>query len=98
MYITVNDVIGEKRIDLVYPIQCKEVVVVSMISDNVQYLLKEPVKLILKTEKDAELPKGAYTDKEPNAMIGLKLKSRMDSRDYVLKENKLENVMKLGQT
>ena len=78
MYITVNDVIGEKRIDLAYPIQGKEVAVVIMQSENVQYLLKEPVKLLLKTE-----------------LSGLELKSRMDSRDYVLKENKLKNVTKM---
>ena len=78
MYITVNDVIGEKRIDLAYPIQGKEDAVVIMLSKNVQYLLKEPVKLLLKTE-----------------LNGLELKSRMDSHDYVLKENKLENVTKM---
>ena len=78
MYITVNDVIGEKRIDLAYPIQGKEVAVVIMLSENVQYLLKEPVKLLLETE-----------------LNGLELKSRMDSHDYVLKENKLENVTKM---
>ena len=45
MYITINDVIGEKRIDLSYPIHPtagqgearKEIAVVSMFSDNVQY-------------------------------------------------------------
>ena len=38
MYITINDVIGEKRIDLSYPIHSnKEVAVIIMLSDNVQY-------------------------------------------------------------
>ena len=41
MYITVNDVIGEKRIDLAYPIQRKEAAVVIMLSDNVQYWLNK---------------------------------------------------------
>ena len=36
MYITITDIIGEKTIDLVYPIQGKEIAVVSMFSDNVQ--------------------------------------------------------------
>ena len=40
MYITINDVIGEKRINLSYTIQGKEVAVVSMFSDNVQYWIK----------------------------------------------------------
>ena len=48
MYITINDVIGEKRIDLSYSIHPtagqdearKEIAVVSMFSDNVQYWLQ----------------------------------------------------------
>ena len=66
-----------------------------MLSENIQYLLKEPVKLILKTGKDMELPKGVYTDKELNAIIGLELKLGIESLDYVFRTNKLENVMKL---
>ena len=37
MYIKVNDMIGEKTIYLAYPIQGKEVTVVSMFSQNIQY-------------------------------------------------------------
>ena len=42
MYITINDVIGSKRIDLSYPISSgkeapMEMAVVIMLSDNVQY-------------------------------------------------------------
>ena len=33
---------GEKRIDLVYPILGKEVAVVSVLSDNIQYEFPEP--------------------------------------------------------
>ena len=41
MYITINDIIGEARIDLSYPIRPrKEISVVSMLSDNVQYWLQ----------------------------------------------------------
>ena len=59
MYITINDVIGEKTIDLSYPIHSgKKIAVVSMFSNNVQYLLKEPMKLVLKTGEDVELKKG----------------------------------------
>ena len=95
MYITVNDVIGEKRIDLAYPIQGKDVAVVFMLSENVQCWLKEPMKILLKMGEEMELKKGVYTDKELNAMIGLELKLGMDSRHYVPKENKLENVTKI---
>ena len=95
MYITVNDIIGEKRIDLAYPIQGKEVAVVIMLSEIVQYWLMKPMKILLITGEEMELKKGVYTDKELNAMIRLELKLGMDSRDYVLKENKLENVTKM---
>ena len=41
MYITINDVIGEKTIYLSYPIKnfdsSKEVAVINMLSDNVQF-------------------------------------------------------------
>ena len=41
MYITINNIKGEKRIDLSYPIQNfdsdKEIAVIRMLSDNVQY-------------------------------------------------------------
>ena len=96
MYITVNDVIGEKRIDLAYPIWDKGVTVVNMLSDNVQYWLKEPMKIRLKTEEDVALTKEVYTDKELNALNGPELKSGIESRDYVLRTNKLENVTKLA--
>ena len=73
MYITINDVIGEKTIDLSYPIcSGKEIAVISMFNNNVQYLLKEPVKLVLKTGEDVELKKGVYTDKELNAIYWIR--------------------------
>ena len=39
MYITINDVIGKKRIDLSYPIKGKDIAVVSMLSNNVVSVL-----------------------------------------------------------
>ena len=89
MYITVNDVIVKKRIVLAYPIQGEEAAVISMLSNNVQYWLKQAIKILLKMGEEMVLSKGVYMDKELNVMIGLELKSQMDSRDYVLKENKL---------
>ena len=96
MYIAVNDVISEKRIDLAYPIQGKEVVVVSMLSDNVQYWLKEPMKIRLKMGEDMALMKEVYMDKELNIIIGPESKLGIESRDYFLRANKLENVTKLA--
>ena len=47
MYITINDVKGEKRIDLSYPINPrKEITIVSMHSSNAQYWLQGPIEVL----------------------------------------------------
>ena len=59
MYITINDVKGEKTIDLSYPIHSKkEIVVVSMHSNNSQILLHRSIEVLLKTGKKIVLDKG----------------------------------------
>ena len=96
MYIIINDTTCKKTIDLYYPIRsAKEIAVVSMFSNNVQYLFKEPMKLVLKTNEDVELKKGVYTDKELNAKIGSEMKLQMDYRDYILGTNKLEHITEM---
>ena len=51
MYITINNVIGEKRISLSYLIQnfdsSKEVAIVSMFSDNIQYEITKTMEFKL---------------------------------------------------
>ena len=49
----INDIIGEKTIDLSYPIKgrdasVEEIAVVSMFSNNVQYWLQETIEVLLK--------------------------------------------------
>ena len=87
MYITINDIIGKKRIDLSYPIcSGKEIAVISMFSNNVQYWLQGTIEVLLKMGKKIVLNKAVYTDKELNALIGLELKSQMmDYRNDVLR-------------
>ena len=47
MYITINDVIGEKTIDLSYPIHLRKgITVITMLSDNVQYNILKPHTII----------------------------------------------------
>ena len=50
MYIVINNDIGEKRIDLSYPIRnfdsSKEVAVIIMLSNNVQYKIVKPLTII----------------------------------------------------
>ena len=87
MYITINDVIGEKTIDLSYPIYPEnEIAVVSMFSNNSQILLKKSMEVLLYTGKKIVLNKGVYTDRELDSLIGTELKSQMlDSSDDVLR-------------
>ena len=97
MYITINDIKGEKTIDLSYPIHSrKEIAVVSMHSSNFQILLHRSIEVLLKMGKKIVLNKGVYTDKELNSLIGTELKSQMlDSRNDVLRTNKLERITKM---
>ena len=103
MYITIDDIIGKKTIDLSYPIHLtagrgkarKENAVVSMFSDNVQYWLREPIKVLLETGDETIMVKAVYMDKELNAILGPRLKLQMVSRDDVLRTNKLEKVMNM---
>ena len=98
MYITINDVKGEKTIDLSYPIYpAKEIAVVSMFGNNSQILLQKSMEVLLYTGKKIVLNKGVYTDKELDLLIGTDLKSQMlDSRDDVLRTNKLKKITKVA--
>ena len=99
----INGIAGEKMIDLSYPIKSKEalgprtveIAVVSMISNDVLYWLKGPIEVLLETGKKIVLNKEVYTDKEPNAIIGQKMKLRMDDRNDVLRTSKLDNATKM---
>ena len=93
MYTTIDNIIGKKRIELVFLIQGKEVAIISMFSDNVPYWLKEPMKVLLPTNEEKELLKvRVYMNRELNESIGSKLKLQLVSHDYVIKKNKLKHV------
>ena len=97
MYITINDIKGEKTIDLSYPIHSKkEIAVVSMHSNNSQILLHRSIEVLLNMGKKIVLNKGVYMDKELNSLIGMELKSQMlDFRNDILRTNKLEGITKM---
>ena len=96
MYITINDIIGRKTIDLSYPIKGKEIAVVSMFRNNFLYWLQGPIEVLLTTGRKIVLNKGAYTDKELNLLIGTELKLRTEDREDVLSTRKLEKVTKMA--
>ena len=102
MYITINDVIGEKMIDLSYPIHSatgrgKEIAVVSMHISNSQILLHRSIQVLSIKGKKVVLNKGVYMDKELNSLIGTEFKSQMlEFRNDILRTNKLEGIMKIS--
>ena len=69
MYIRINDVIGEARIDLSYSIQnfdsSKEITVIRMLSDNVQYQLLK-LRAVMDSTSDTKMmiPSGTYAGRE----------------------------------
>ena len=101
MYITINDIKGEKTIDLSYPIYSnagrgKEIKVVSMHISNSQILLHRSIEVLSVTGKKIVLNKGVYTDKELNSLIGTELKLQMlDSRNDIQRTKKLVNGTKI---
>ena len=97
MYIMINDVKGEKTIDLSYPIHSKkEIAVVSMHIINCQILLHRSFEVLSITDKKIVLNKGVYMDKELNSLIGMELKLQMlDSRNDIQRTNKLVNGTKI---
>ena len=97
MYIMINDIKGEKMIDLSYSIHSKkETAVVSMHISNSQILLHRSIEFLLKTGKRIVLNKGVYTDKELNSLIGTELKLQMlDSCNDIQRTNKLVNGSKI---
>ena len=97
----INDIKGEKTIDLSYPIcsnagQRKEIAVVSMHISNSQILLHRSIEVLSIMGKKIVLNKGVYMDKELNSLIGMELKSQMlDSHNDILRINKLEGITKM---
>ena len=73
MYIKINDIKGEKRIDLSYPIHLstiKEITVIIMLSDNIQYNIKKPRAVIDKISDSKKLiPSKTYAGRELLSML-----------------------------
>ena len=101
MYITINNIKGEKRIDPSYPIQNfdsdQEIAVIRMLSDNVQYeilKLRSVMDPISDTKK--MIPKGAYAGKELISMLeGIVELNQFEVDDQVTKMNKLKGITEI---
>ena len=73
MYITINGIVGEKRINLSYPIRnfefSKEVAVTSILSDNIHYEMKGSLKLKLMGGSEKQVLKKTYMSRELSAFV-----------------------------
>ena len=63
MYVTITDIVGEKRIDLAYPIRGEEVALVSVFSDNIQYEFTKPWTINFES-RSKQIAAGTYTRRE----------------------------------
>ena len=95
MYVTIDNIVGEKRIDLAYPIWGKEIAVVSMFSDNVQYQIRKPLKVLLITNEEKMLSEGMFMDRELNLSARRKVIMALDADENVIKTNKLADVTEM---
>ena len=74
MYITINNIKGEKRIDLSYSIKNfdsgKEIAVIRMLSNNVKYeILKLRTVMDPISDTKKMIPKGTYASRELLSII-----------------------------
>ena len=101
MYITVNNVKGEKTIDLYYSIQNfdsdKEIAVIRMLSDNVKYeILKLHAVMDPISDTKKMIPKGTYAGRELLSMLeGIVELNQFEVDDQVTKTKKLKGITKI---
>ena len=101
MYITINNIKGEKRIDLSYSIQNfdsdKEIAVIRMLSDNVKYeilKLRSVIDPISNTKK--MIPSGTYADRELLSIVeGIVELVLFEVDGQVTKMNKLKGITEI---
>ena len=108
MYITINGIKGEKRIDPSYSIKnfestigrgeaSKEIAVIRMLSDNVKYeilKLRAVMDPISNTKK--MIPSGTYAGRELLSMLeGMVEPNQFEVDDQVIKTNKLKGIMEI---
>ena len=101
MYITIDDIKGEKRIDLSYSIQNfdsgKEIAVIRMLSDNVKYeILKLPSAMDPISNAKKMIPSGTYAGRELLSIVeGMAELNQFKVDDQVIKKNKLKGITKM---
>ena len=101
MYITINNIKGEKRIDLSYSIQnfdsSKEVAVIRMLSDNVKYEILE-LRAVMDPISNTKkmIPSGTYAGRELLSIIeGMVELNQFAVDNQVIKKNKLKGITEM---
>ena len=101
MYITINNIKGEKRIDLSYSIQNfdsnKEIAVIKMLSDNVKYEILK-LRLVMDPILDAKkrIPSGTYAGRQLLSIVeGMVELNQFEVDDLVTKTNKLKGITEM---
>ena len=101
MYITINNIKGEKRIDLAYSIQNfdsgKEIEVIRMLSDNVKYeILKLRAVMDPISNMKKLIPSGTYAGRQLLSMLkGIVELNQFEVDDQVTKTNKLKGITEI---
>ena len=93
MYITINDIKGEKTIDLSYPIHSsKEVAVIRMLSDSVQYQLLK-LCLVMDPISDTKkmIPSGTYAGRELLSIV----EEMVELNQFVVDDQVIKDVHRL---
>ena len=101
MYITINNIKGESRIDLSYSIQNfdsdKEIAVIRMLSDNVKYEILK-VRAVMDPISDMKkmIPNETYASRELISMLeGIIELNQFEIDDQVTKTNKLKGITEI---
>ena len=97
MYITINDIKGEKRIDLSYSIHSnnKEITVIIMLSDNIQYKVLK-LRSVMDSDSKKLIPSGTYADRELLSVLeGMVELNKFLVDDQVTKTNKLKGITEM---
>ena len=97
MYITIDDIIGEKTIDLSYPIRSsKEVAVISMLSNDVQYNVMKPRTIIDSIGNQKLILSNTYSGRELLSVLGgMDKLTKFADDDLVMKTNKLRGITEM---
>ena len=99
MYITINDVIGKKTINLTYPIYLRpaEIAVISVFSDNVQYEITKETTVSFGEVEVKKLPKGFYWGREIIEVLRWEIEPGTLEEDRKVKKiNKLSGITEMN--